>query len=66
MDLQEASKSMQNYKDLGCFPNQMGDAYVWIDIEVMVFWFNLLLMIFLVFEEKFVKSSKSKRLRYQI
>ena len=54
MNLQEASKSMQNYKDLGCFPNQMGDAYVWIDIEVMVFWFNLLLMIFLVFEEKFV------------
>lgn len=42
----------------------MGDTIVWINIEIMVFWFNIIVMAFLVLQEKYVQTIKSKLFRF--
>ena len=44
----------------------MGDTIVWINIEIIVFWFNIIVMLFIVFSEKYCTSMKTKLFRFRI
>jgi hypothetical protein len=44
---------MANYTKLGCFQNQMGDTITWINIEIDIFWLNIVILIIYVIADKY-------------
>ena len=44
----------------------MGDTVVWINIEIFVFWFNVVVMLCIVMIEKYLTSMKTKLFRFRI
>jgi len=44
----------------------MGDTVVWINIEIFIFWFNVVVMFCIVIIEKYLTSIKTKLFRFRI
>ena len=38
---------------LGCFKNQMGGIWTWLNIEIAIFWINMTVLVFYVIYQKY-------------
>jgi hypothetical protein len=58
--VQDTLSIMKNYIKLGCFQNQMGESFTWLQIEVWVFWINIMALAFYVLVNKYGSLETTK------